>query len=60
MHMHIVDLAEAGPTFWRFEYKNCSVDAIIKVLNEERHIQPPKALKEATEAAAKAADGSQI
>lgn len=36
MHMHIVDMAELGPTFWKLEYKNCPLDDILRVLREER------------------------
>jgi len=35
LHMHILDLAELGPTFWVHDYKNCPVEAVIKVLKEE-------------------------
>mmetsp|Transcript_49484 Transcript_49484/g.159789 ORF Transcript_49484/g.159789 Transcript_49484/m.159789 type:complete len:600 (+) Transcript_49484:2380-4179(+) len=35
LHLHILDMKELGPTFWRYEYKNCPIDAVIKVLKEE-------------------------
>jgi len=57
-HLHILDLNVVGPSFWNLEYKNCSLDAVLKVLNEERHSLPPRALTEATEAAARAADAA--
>merc|ERR1712014_168859 len=35
LHLHILDMNELGPTFWKYEYKNCPIDAILKVLREE-------------------------
>lgn len=28
-------MAELGPTFWHYEYKNCPLDVVLKVLKEE-------------------------
>jgi len=59
LHMHILDMAHLGPTFWKYEYKNCPIDAIVKVLNEEAHAgghgSIPR-LAAATESAARAAE----
>jgi len=35
LHLHILDMKALGPTFWKYEYKNLSIDAVIKVLKEE-------------------------
>eukprot|EP00928_Gymnodinium_smaydae_P015013 TRINITY_DN15507_c0_g1_i1.p1 TRINITY_DN15507_c0_g1~~TRINITY_DN15507_c0_g1_i1.p1 ORF type:complete len:725 (-),score=110.06 TRINITY_DN15507_c0_g1_i1:207-2381(-) len=35
LHLHIVDMEVLGPTFWHFEYKNCPLDCVLKVLREE-------------------------
>lgn len=35
LHIHIVDLATVGPTFWKFQYKNCPLDAVIAALEDE-------------------------
>ena len=35
LHLHILDMAELGPTFWHYEYKNCPLDVVLKVLKEE-------------------------
>lgn len=35
LHVHILDMAHRGPTFWKYEYKNCELDTILKVLKEE-------------------------
>ncbi|CAE8735128.1 unnamed protein product [Polarella glacialis] len=35
LHLHIVDLEVVGPTFWHFEYKNCPMDVVLKVMREE-------------------------
>lgn len=35
LHLHILDMEHLGPTFWSLEHKNCPLDAILKVLEEE-------------------------
>jgi len=35
LHLHILDMSELGPTFWHYEYKNCPLDVVLKVLKEE-------------------------
>jgi len=35
LHVHIVDLADVGPSYWKCEHKNLSLDMVIKVLREE-------------------------
>lgn len=35
LHVHILDMAHRGPTYWKYEYKNCELDTILKVLKEE-------------------------
>lgn len=35
LHLHVLDMAELGPTFWHYEYKNCPLDVVLKVLKEE-------------------------
>lgn len=35
LHMHILDMSATGPTWVKYEYKNCPLDAILKVLKEE-------------------------
>jgi len=34
LHLHIVDMDVVGPTFWNLNYKNCPLDAVLKVLRE--------------------------
>ena len=46
LHLHVVDMSSVGPTFHKLSYKNCSLNAVLKVLREEL-------------AAAKAAESSQ-
>merc|ERR1719215_120453 len=43
LHIHILDLTCVGPTFHKYSYKNCPLDAIIKVLREEiaNRLAPP-------------------
>mmetsp|Transcript_73908 Transcript_73908/g.154004 ORF Transcript_73908/g.154004 Transcript_73908/m.154004 type:complete len:759 (+) Transcript_73908:35-2311(+) len=57
LHIHILDMSELGPSFWKQEFKNCPLDAVIKVLREELALQegPNGGLKLVTEAAAAAA-----
>lgn len=35
LHLHILDLRDAGPTFQHYQYKNCPLDAVLAVLKEE-------------------------
>jgi len=59
MHMHILDMTALGPTFWKYEYKNCPVDHILKVLREEVNTAKGSSqLAQATEAAALAAQAA--
>jgi len=57
LHVHILDMSELGPSYWKQEFKNCPLDAVIKVLKEELIAQdgPQQGLKMATEAAVVAA-----
>lgn len=55
LHVHMIDMAELGPTYWKYEYKNCPVDAVIKVLNEECRNVPTAMVAEAAESAVSAA-----
>mmetsp|Transcript_25018 Transcript_25018/g.63438 ORF Transcript_25018/g.63438 Transcript_25018/m.63438 type:complete len:828 (-) Transcript_25018:92-2575(-) len=43
LHLHLVDMDHLGPTYRKLEYKNCSIDAVIKVLEEEMALlkEPP-------------------
>jgi len=41
LHLHIVDMNALGPSFWKLEFKNCPLDAVIKVLHEEVGLAPP-------------------
>lgn len=52
LHVHILDMKALGPSFWKMEFKNCPLDAVIKVMKEELAAQDgPIGLKMATEAA---------
>merc|ERR1712039_628583 len=35
LHLHILDMDECGPTGRKFAYKNCPLDAVLEVLQEE-------------------------
>lgn len=35
LHLHMVDMTELGPSFFKMAYKNCPLDAAIRVLREE-------------------------
>lgn len=35
LHLHIVDMSELGPSFWKLDKKNCPLDAVLTVLKEE-------------------------
>lgn len=35
LHVHILDMDELGPSFEHFSYKNCPLDAVLKVMREE-------------------------
>ena len=35
LHLHIVDLSEAGPTYEALSYKNLSMDMVLKALEDE-------------------------
>lgn len=35
LHLHMLDMDAVGPTFWQLDYKNCPLDAVLKVLQEE-------------------------
>lgn len=35
LHLHILDMSELGPTFWKLDRRNCPLDAVIQVLHEE-------------------------
>merc|ERR1712039_741616 len=43
LHLHIVDLNVTGPTYHFLEYKNCPLDVVLKVLNEELAAAAPRA-----------------
>lgn len=36
MHLHMVDMANLGPTYYKLEHKNLPIDDAIQVLREER------------------------
>eukprot|EP00930_Biecheleria_cincta_P077565 TRINITY_DN64869_c0_g1_i1.p1 TRINITY_DN64869_c0_g1~~TRINITY_DN64869_c0_g1_i1.p1 ORF type:complete len:683 (+),score=154.82 TRINITY_DN64869_c0_g1_i1:57-2105(+) len=36
LHLHLLDMDFLGPTYSKLEYKNCPLDAVLKVLQEER------------------------
>merc|ERR1712217_828635 len=55
LHLHIVDLADVGPTFWKYDYKNCPLEAVLKVLKEEAAIKYPQSMSQLTSAAVEAA-----
>eukprot|EP00434_Breviolum_minutum_P001050 symbB.v1.2.000923.t1/scaffold27.1/size414596/31 len=35
LHLHLVDMKAIGPTFKKLDYKNCPLNAVLKVLQEE-------------------------
>ena len=35
LHLHVVDMSSVGPTFHKLSYKNCPINAVLKVLREE-------------------------
>ena len=35
LHLHVVDMSSVGPTFHKMSYKNCPINAVLKVLREE-------------------------
>lgn len=43
LHLHIVDLEVTGPTFHFLDYKNCPLEAVLKVLAEEAAASAPNA-----------------
>jgi len=53
LHMHIVDLQATGPSFVKNQYKNCPVDAVIKVLQEESEEEEQRLLTEIVEASSR-------
>eukprot|EP00933_Yihiella_yeosuensis_P005920 TRINITY_DN110534_c0_g1_i1.p1 TRINITY_DN110534_c0_g1~~TRINITY_DN110534_c0_g1_i1.p1 ORF type:complete len:311 (-),score=40.70 TRINITY_DN110534_c0_g1_i1:184-1116(-) len=55
LHLHILDMAFVGPTFWHYEYKNCPIDIVLKVLQEEATALSEVNLKEVTRTASMAA-----
>mmetsp|Transcript_111803 Transcript_111803/g.315805 ORF Transcript_111803/g.315805 Transcript_111803/m.315805 type:complete len:722 (-) Transcript_111803:60-2225(-) len=36
LHLHMLDMEEVGPSFWKLDFKNCPLDAVLKVLIEEK------------------------
>lgn len=36
LHLHVLDMDHVGPTFRKLNYKNCPLDAVLKILDEER------------------------
>lgn len=68
LHVHIIDMSVTGPTFDKYRYKNCPLDAVLKVLMEElaasekgngeteRHISVVESAAAAAEAAKQAAE----
>lgn len=55
LHLHVLDMECVGPTFWHYEYKNCPLDVVLKVLQEESSTSSESALVDVTEAAVVAA-----
>merc|ERR1740129_751117 len=49
LHVHIVDMTELGPSFWSLERKNCPLDAVLKVLQEEFEAKKEHRLSPVTE-----------
>lgn len=41
LHVHLVDMDVVGPTFHAAAYKNCPLDAVLKVLTEEQAASRP-------------------
>lgn len=41
LHLHMVDMTELGPSFWKMNYKNCPLDAAIRVIREELAVLMP-------------------
>jgi len=46
LHLHVLDMDHVGPTFKKLNYKNCPLDAVLKVLEEERRSQVLRTLEE--------------
>eukprot|EP00928_Gymnodinium_smaydae_P095995 TRINITY_DN8377_c0_g1_i3.p1 TRINITY_DN8377_c0_g1~~TRINITY_DN8377_c0_g1_i3.p1 ORF type:complete len:739 (+),score=115.15 TRINITY_DN8377_c0_g1_i3:57-2219(+) len=65
LHLHILDMEELGPTFWHYEFKNCPLDVVLKVLKEEVSASSPNEaslslLVDATAAATDAAKAAKL
>merc|ERR1712217_835332 len=41
LHLHILDLQYVGPTYHKYKYKNCPLEAVLKVLKEEVLVKYP-------------------
>jgi len=39
LHLHVLDMSELGPTFWKLESKNVPLDAVLRVLQEEVSVE---------------------
>lgn len=58
LHLHILDMAHTGPSFDKLIYKNCPIEAVLKVLKEEDPSKSPSRV--AAEAAAQAATAAAV
>lgn len=58
LHLHLVDMKTIGPTFWKLDYKNCPLDAVLKVFNEEIAALAPAPAAAAAASAAAAAEAA--
>jgi len=38
LHLHVVDLDDVGPGFYKMEHKNCPIDVVIQVLREDSEL----------------------
>lgn len=60
LHLHILDMNATGPTFLALNFKNCPLDAILKVLKEEAAAESSDQLLQSVSiAAGRAAEAAQ-
>lgn len=58
LHLHLIDMKTIGPTFWKLDFKNCPLDAVLKVFNEEIAALAPAPAAAAAASAAAAAEAA--
>lgn len=58
LHLHLIDMKAIGPTFWKLDFKNCPLDAVLKVFNEEVAALAPAPAAVAAASAAAAAEAA--